>query len=273
MFDRKVLKTRAKAVLARSYMTIFIACFLVGLIGGGGLGISTRRVQSMNFAEMSNLRILAIFAVLAGLSVIAVAFMIFLVAPLRVGLKKLVLSAASGQEKLEQLLYPFKSNYKNIVLTLFMKNLFVTLWSLLGLIPLGIGIRKFDLINTITSLSQQVAEDSVKAAATLLAIMSVLLIFTLIFSIPATIKELQYALTEYILADNPDTAWRTAIGRSKEMMAGNKWGLVKLYFSFAGWYVAATIFCCIGPLALEPYIEATLAEMYLDICGRGNEAF
>ncbi len=269
MFDRKLLKTRAKAVLARSYMTIFIACFLVGLVGGSGLSIGTRRMQNLDFTNMSNIRIMAIFAVIAGLSIIGITFMILLVAPLKVGLKKLVLSASSGSERLDELLFPFKSNYKNITFTLFMKNLFVTLWSLIGFIPLLIGIWKFDLINTITQLSMRVADDSVKAAAALMGIMSLMIILTAIFTIPAMIKELQYALTEYILAEDPDIPWRTAIGRSKEMMTGNKWGLVKLYFSFTGWYFAATVFCCIGPVALEPYIEATLAEMYLDICGRG----
>ncbi len=271
MFDRKILKNRAKTVLSRSFPTSLLACFLVSLAGSGGAGISTRQLEGLNLANMSNLRIAAIFAV-AGLLVIAgLAFLILVTSPLSVGLKYFMLRAADGDVRIENLLYPFKNGYKNIIWVQFVKNLYIILWSLVGLIPLIIGLWKFGLYEKIQELTANMNGESLLPAFTLLAIMSLLSVVTLIFSVPGLIKELQYSMVEYILADDPYMPRSKAIGKSKEMMVGNKWALVKLAFSFAGWYIAANMFCCLGSIVLRPYIEATYAQLYLELSGQNKD--
>lgn len=271
MFDRKILKNRAKAVLTRSFPTTLLACLIISLAGSGGLGLSVRRLQGLDLANMSNLRIAAIFAV-AGLLVIAgLAFLLLVTSPLSVGLKYFMLRATGGDVKLENLLYPFKNGYKNIIWVLFVKNLYIFLWSLLGFIPLSIGLWKFGLYEKIAELTALMEGESLMPAFTLLGIMSLLSFVTLIFSIPGLIKELQYSMVEYILADNPHIPRSKAIGKSKEMMVGNKWALVKLAFSFAGWYIAANMFCCLGSIILRPYIEATYAQLYLELSGQNKD--
>ena len=182
-----------------------------------------------------------------------------------------MLRAASGDVNLENLLYPFKNGYKNIVLVQFMKNLYIILWSLVGLIPMLIGFWKFGLYDRIENLALAIQNDSLKSAFSLMAMMSGLSILTIFFSIPALIKELQYSMVDYILADEPNMPFRKAIGKSKEMMVGNKWPYVKLSFSFLGWYFAANLFCCLGSFVLMPYIEATYAQMYLEISGQSKD--
>lgn len=271
MFDRKILKTRAKAVLSRSFPTSLLACFLVSLAGSGGAGISARQIEGLDLANMSNLRIAAIFAV-AGLLIIAgLAFLLLVTSPLAVGLKYFFLKAANGDVRLENFLYPFKNGYKNIIWVQFVKNLYIFLWSLVGLIPLIVGLWKFGLYDKIRELTANMNGDSLVPAFTLLTIMSLLSVVTLIFSIPGLIKELQYSMVEYLLADNPHMPKSKAIGKSKEMMVGNKWALVKLAFSFAGWYIAANMFCCLGSIVLRPYIEATYAQLYLELSGQNKD--
>lgn len=273
MFDRKVLKTRAKLVLSNSYFMSFIACMIVAVISGGGIGLGTKRIQNLNFEAMSYLRMVAICAVAAMLIIITLLFVIFLISPLAVGLKKFMLGAATdGNISLNQLLFPFKNGYKNIVLTQFMRKLFVFLWSLPGFIPLAVGIWKFELIERIQKLAMMATNESVSAIVSLTLLMMLMLLLSLIFSIPSIIKDLQYSLTEYILAEEPDAPWRDVLARSKELMVGNKWAYIKLLFSFAGWYIAANLFCCIGNFLLNPYIEATFAQMYLELCGRGKNS-
>lgn len=271
MFDRKVLKGRAKIVLSRSFLMSVVACAIVSIVTGGMLNFGVQRLQGINFAGMSNIRIVAIYAVAGLMFLIGTGISIFVAAPLKVGLKHFMLRSADFDTKVDYILHPFRSNYKNIVWVTFVKNLYVTLWSLLGLIPIVIGGFKFGLFEKIATLLPMVRNDSVSAAMTLLTTMSGLMLLTTIFMIPAYIKELQYSMVEYILAENPDMPRSKAIGKSKEMMVGNKWAYVKLTFSFLGWHFLANTACCIGNFLLAPYIEQTFAQMYLEISGQGKD--
>ncbi len=271
MFDRKVLKGRAKIVLSRSFLMSVIACAIVSIVTGGMVNFGVQKLQGLNIAAMSDIRIIAIYAV-AGLMFLAgIAISIFVAAPLKVGLKHFMLRSADMETNLDNLLYPFRYNYKNIVWVTFVKNLYIALWSLLAFVPLIIGLWKFGLGDKIAELLPLVQNDSVSAAMSLTVISSGFMLVTIVFMIPAYIKELQYSMVEYILAENPNMPRSKAIGKSKEMMVGNKWAYVKLAISFFGWYVLANTACCIGNFLLAPYIEQTFAQMYLEISGQGKD--
>lgn len=265
MFNRKELKERAKLVLLRSYSKIFLACLAVNLISGGGIGFGTRRLKIADISAMPPQKLIAVFVIIAALSVIGIALSIFVISPLQVGLKKFMTENAKSDAQLNLLLTPFAEDYKNIVIVQLIKNLFVFLWSFPAILP---TVVMFLFIGNIESLAQAVNQGSAVDAAKLLAIVFVWLIFTLIFAIPSIIKELQYVMVPYILADNPNTEWKSALAKSKEMMVGNKWAYVKLIFSFALWYLAANLLCCIGGFLVTPYVEATVCELYLELSGK-----
>ena len=86
--------------------------------------------------------------------------------------------------------------------------------------------------------------------------------WTLFFIIPGIIKSYEYAMVPYILAENPDISSERAFELSKEMMNGRKWDLFVLDLSFFGWSLLASI-VVIGHIFLNPYINATHAEVYL----------
>ncbi|MBE7015210.1 MAG: DUF975 family protein [Ruminococcaceae bacterium] len=271
MINRKELKTKAKAVLSRSYFMIFLACLAVTLVSGGGTGLNLQKLQNIDPSQISNVKLLLICGIIGILTIIGILFFILLVSPLYVGLKKFILNTSKGSCNLEDLLFPFKNNYKNITFTVFMKNLYIFLWSLPSFIPLVLGITVFDLPDTVMLLVQRIQADSVPAALTLIALSTLLMLLTIIFSIPSIIKDLQYSMVQYILADDPDTNWKTAIAKSKEMMVGNKWEYVKLMFSFTGWYLLCNLACCLGNFVLTPYIETTFAQMYIEISGQSSD--
>ena len=271
MFDRKVLKTRAKFVLSRSFLMSVVACAIVSIVTGGMANFGIQRLQGANLSAMPNIKLIAIYAVVGLLFLVGIAISIFVAAPLKVGLRHFMLRSADMDTNLDNLMYPFRNNYKNIVWVTFVKNLYVALWSLLGLVPMVIGFWKFGLAEKIAELLPMVQNDSITAAMSLTTISSGLVLLTIIFMIPAYIKELQYSMVEYILAENPNMPRAKAIGKSKEMMVGNKWGYVKLSISFFGWYVLANTACCIGNFLLAPYIEQTFAQMYLEISGQGKD--
>ena len=113
------------------------------------------------------------------------------------------------------MLDPFRSgHYGNVVLTMFLRDLYVFLWSLLLVVP---GI----------------------------------------------VKSYEYKMVPYILAENPGMDRKEAFLISKQMMEGQKWEAFVLDLSFIGWNILSVFTCGIlSVLYVEPYYQATIAEMY-----------
>ena len=123
------------------------------------------------------------------------------------------------------------------------------------------------------------------------------LLWSLLFIIPGIIKGYSYAMTPYILAENPGMTATEAITESRRIMDGNKWRLFCLGFSFIGWGLlcaAPTLIVTgvltgiavrtqsiatllwlfplgiplgVGYLFLMPYEEAAYAAFYRDVSG------
>ena len=100
-----------------------------------------------------------------------------------------------------------------------------------------------------------------------------ILLWSLLFIIPGIIATYSYAMTEFILAENPDLTASEAIARSKEMMSGNRWRLFCLHFSFIGWDILSALTLGIGNLWLRPYKQAANAAFYREITGFGATSF
>ncbi len=91
------------------------------------------------------------------------------------------------------------------------------------------------------------------------------ILWSLLLIIPGIMATYSYAMTGYILAENPYLTAREAISRSKYLMQGNRWRLFCLEFSFFGWNILAALSFGIGNLWLVPYRQAAFAEFYRDI--------
>ena len=89
-------------------------------------------------------------------------------------------------------------------------------------------------------------------------------LWTLLLIIPGIIKAFSYALTPYIIMDEPELTAKQAISRSCEIMQGRRWKLFCLYFSFIGWGILCLLTFGIGFLWLAPYINASIAAFYED---------
>ena len=91
------------------------------------------------------------------------------------------------------------------------------------------------------------------------------LLWTLLLIIPGIIASFRYAMSFYVLKDNPGISATDAIEASKEMMKGNKGRLFFLYFSFLGWAILSLITFGLGFLWLTPYVKASVAAFYEDL--------
>lgn len=90
-------------------------------------------------------------------------------------------------------------------------------------------------------------------------------LWALLFIIPGIIACYSYAMTPYILCDNPNLTALEAITESKQLMNGNKGRLFCLNFSFIGWDILNIFTFGIGTLWLKPYKEAAYAAFYREI--------
>lgn len=88
-------------------------------------------------------------------------------------------------------------------------------------------------------------------------------LWTLLLVIPGIIKSYAYRMVPYILADNPELASDEAITLSSKMMDGNKFALFVLELSFIGWYFLGALALGLGVLFVNPYYNATEAQLYL----------
>ena len=88
-------------------------------------------------------------------------------------------------------------------------------------------------------------------------------LWTLLFVIPGIVKSYSYRMVPYILAENPGMNRKEAFLISKKMMMGQKWNTFVLDLSFLGWRcLEAITFGILGIFYVEPYIQATYAELY-----------
>jgi uncharacterized membrane protein len=90
-------------------------------------------------------------------------------------------------------------------------------------------------------------------------------LWTLLLIIPGIVKGYAYSMVPYILADNPNIGARRAIELSDNMTRGHKWDMFVLRLSFIGWYLLGVLCFFIGGIFVQPYENATFAELYLTL--------
>ena len=90
------------------------------------------------------------------------------------------------------------------------------------------------------------------------------LLWSLLLIVPGIMAAYSYAMTEFLLADDPDLTPSEALAQSKAMMYGNRWRLFCLQISFIGWSILANI-TVIGGIFLTPYVETASAAFYREL--------
>lgn len=90
-------------------------------------------------------------------------------------------------------------------------------------------------------------------------------LWMLLLIIPGIIKAFAYAMTPYILKDNPELSANQAMNLSVKMMKGHKFDLFYLYLSFIGWGFLSMLTLGLGYLWLMPYMYASMAAFYQDV--------
>lgn len=172
MWERSELKRKAKNVFNTTYWSSVLVCFILSALGGFGVraGAGTSGSSSGNsyteglghaLDQLTSGQILAILAVAAaiviGASVIGLVLQIFVLNPVEVGAMRYFMESREQKSSVGCLGYAFKSNYMNIVLTMVLKGIFTSLWSLLLIIPGIIKSYEYRMIPYILAENPQIS--------------------------------------------------------------------------------------------------------------------
>ncbi len=135
MWDRQVLKANGKIAFKANYWKSVLVAFLAAL--GTGAYVSS---DVEEFSEMSSqmpTEVLAILlAIAGGFSLIGLALAILVFNPLNIGCSNFFLkNSEESDAPLDYLSRGFKGDYWNAVLVMFLRDLFIFLWTLLLIVP------------------------------------------------------------------------------------------------------------------------------------------
>ena len=159
MWTRRELKERAKAAFKANYWRCVLVAFILALLIGGGAGSNVRKNETADLtteqqkamallAEDDNLGRLVegmeklsalpsskIKISLGGLGLVGFLLSILVFNPLIVGCYRFFLQNSRGPAELNELGAGFRGDWGNVVLVMFLKNLFLALWTMLFIIP------------------------------------------------------------------------------------------------------------------------------------------
>lgn len=147
MWDRKELKARGKAAFKANYWPSVVAALVLGIATATGTSSTASSVRSStNSAEVQEklsgmdqgALITILFIILGAVAVILLLSILanaFIFNPLRLGGQRFFLVNAEQPAALGELGYAFKNNYLNIVKVLFVRGIYLALWSMLFVIP------------------------------------------------------------------------------------------------------------------------------------------
>ena len=159
MWTRELLKTNAKEKLRVYYWSGLVAVLIYSFIGGAGGRLTYSFTGSLSTLQEQKdpafeytyqvavtflILLIVLLIVLAALAVLA---MVFLVNPLLVGLKRFFLQSGERKTDVQEMFFAFRrGHYLNVVKVMFLRNLYLFLWSLLFVVPGIIKSYEYSMI-------------------------------------------------------------------------------------------------------------------------------
>ncbi len=103
-----------------------------------------------------------------------------------------------------------------------------------------------------------------------LRILRILRIFlwSILCIVPGIIASYRYAMSGYVMAENPHMSAGDALRESARIMDGNKWRLFCLRLSFIGYRLLSIVTLGIANIWIDPYVGQAEAQFYHQVSGR-----
>ena len=292
MWTRAELKERAKGCLRQYYWAAFLVSLIFSIIGGlGGVNIDSESIDTFFHIDTSEVvedmaegdfsyelfayddwgnagragrmvvpgggavsgaaasLITSVFAGAVIVILLVSAIIGIFISPLfDVGTRRFYMESrlAGRSVGIDRILWGFSNGYLKIVKTQFLKNL----------IPAAVmaGCMAPGIIFLFLGAS-------LNGAIAMLGL--ILFMVGLMVGSGITIwLEYSFLMVPYILSENPSMKSRDALKLSRQMMEGHKFNTFVLGLSFFGWELLGLMLCGVGILFVQPYVDATFAELY-----------
>ena len=143
-WKRKELKARAKELLNQNYWRAVLIALILSLCSGtlhlsALSGYTAQDYAAENLLESLGNHIPVILtvtgAVLSSAMLLGIFLRIFVLNPIRISCRRFYLDNHVAPASLKDLGFAFENHYLNIVKTMFFRELYISLWSLLLFIP------------------------------------------------------------------------------------------------------------------------------------------
>ena len=147
MWTRAELKENAKKFFKYNYWQMVLVSLILTMVGGGGGGVSFNYTVNnpqnsedlFGFGRMSDSQamtlLIGVMVVVLVIWILAAALSAFLFNPLQVGAQRFFVVSHYRKAGLGELGFAFSSSYLNVVKIMFLRSMYVFLWSLLFIIP------------------------------------------------------------------------------------------------------------------------------------------
>ena len=145
MWTRAELKDKAKIAFKKNYWTSVLAAAIIGFFAGGGGGSASGRGSANHNVDMNQYDpatvwqiIIGVLLVIAFVTVVMIVIKVVVGNALIVGAQKAFILNEKSEDHVDvkEIAFVFKSGqWGNVAMTLFVKDIFVFLWSLLLIIP------------------------------------------------------------------------------------------------------------------------------------------
>ena len=130
------------------------------------------------------------------------------------------------------------------------------------------------LINLVTSLPMAWFSFTSDMGSTVEAQMNwavTYMVLTLLGFVLNLLISMPFAMSYYILSDNPDMKGAQALKESAKLMKGHYWEYLKMLLSFIPWLIFSMFTLYLALIWLVPYIETCTAVFYRNISGEFDE--
>lgn len=237
--------------------------------------VSASDVDSVLSAILGTVIVIVLLSILFSLL-----YSLLFANPLTVGHNRFYLDARMGNAQVGNIFSQFgNGKFGNTVKTMFLYDLKIWLWGLLGIIPfIFFGVSMVNTFSNSGDLDPASFDDMMSVSMEILGSFMLAMLGYCVFIIPQLIKKLSYTMVPYLLAENPQMPQKRAFEISVQTMKGEKAHYFGLQLSFIGWlFLAAfagstigqfvgislgSIITMAGLVFLYPYMYATYAEFY-----------
>lgn len=269
MWKRKELKKSAKEVISKNYWTAMVVCFLIALLTGefgtSILGVwQSEDSMDPNYIEH---RQSLIMNNKTEIKLTDTQEQIF----------KLIEANLNSVTKSQKYIFKIWDAAKSFSMQETEPGIKLCISALLGFTfiifianPITVGGKKYFLKAREGNKTKiGIIGDMFKAGK--LLNVSIIMLLRYIYNalwyltvIGGIIKNYEYRMIPYILAEKPEIKRKEAFKLSKQMMKGNKWKTFILDISFIGWnFLSVLTLGVLNILYVNPYKAATNAELYV----------